>query len=160
MNHYQEYIKEIEERKAQGLHPKPIDSAELVHDLIAQIKDTSNAYRADSLQFFIYNTLPGTTPAAGAKAHFLKQIILGEEILFVFKLKESFDYLNVPFYILLGAIAGLTSLYYARITNDVEAFFDRFKDRKYLRAIVGGLLLSGLYTLNCNAFISIALLDS
>src|SRR5574343_419462 len=79
MNHYQEYIKEIEERKAQGLHPKPIDSAELVNDLIAQIKDTSNAYREDSLKFFIYNTLPGTTPAAGAKAHFLKQIILGDE---------------------------------------------------------------------------------
>lgn len=79
MNHYQEYIKEIEERKAQGLHPKPIDSAELVNDIIAQIKDLNNVYRADSLQFFIYNTLPGTTPAAGAKALFLKQIILGDE---------------------------------------------------------------------------------
>jgi aconitate hydratase 2/2-methylisocitrate dehydratase len=79
MNHYQEYIKEIEERKAQGLHPKPIDTAEIVNDLIAQIKDTSNEYRTDSLKFFIYNTLPGTTPAAVSKAHFLKQIILGEE---------------------------------------------------------------------------------
>ncbi len=79
MNHYQDYIKEIEERKAQGLHPKPIDSAELVNELIAQIKDTTNAYRADSLQFFIYNTLPGTTPAAGAKAAYLKAIILGDE---------------------------------------------------------------------------------
>lgn len=80
MNHYQEYIKEIEERKAQGLHPKPIDTAEIVNDLIVQIKDTNNAYRADSLKFFIYNTLPGTTPAAGAKAKFLKEIILGEEV--------------------------------------------------------------------------------
>jgi len=79
MNHYQDYIKEIEERKAQGLHPKPIDSAELVNELIAQIKDTTNAYRVDSLQFFIYNTLPGTTPAAGAKAAYLKAIILGDE---------------------------------------------------------------------------------
>ena len=58
LNHYQDYIKEIEERKAQGLHPKPIDSAELVNELIAQIKDTASIYRADSLQFFIYNTLP------------------------------------------------------------------------------------------------------
>jgi aconitate hydratase 2 / 2-methylisocitrate dehydratase len=79
MNHYQDYIKEIEERKAQGLHPKPIDSAELVNELIAQIKDTASIYRADSLQFFIYNTLPGTTPAAGAKAAYLKAIILGDE---------------------------------------------------------------------------------
>jgi aconitate hydratase 2/2-methylisocitrate dehydratase len=80
MNHYQDYLQEIEERKAQGLHPKPIDSAELVNELIAQIKDTTSAYREDSLKFFIYNTLPGTTPAGGAKAHFLKEVILGNEL--------------------------------------------------------------------------------
>jgi aconitate hydratase 2 / 2-methylisocitrate dehydratase len=78
MNIYQEYIQEIEERKAQGLHPKPIDSAELVSEIIAQIKDASHVNREDSLKFFIYNTLPGTTPAAGEKANFLKEIILGE----------------------------------------------------------------------------------
>lgn len=78
MSNYQEYLNEIEERKAQGLHPKPIDSADLVSEIIAQIKDVNNANRADSLQFFIYNTLPGTTPAAGEKARFLKEIILGE----------------------------------------------------------------------------------
>lgn len=75
---YQEYIREIEERKAQGLHPKPIDSADLLSEIIAQIKETGNEYRKDSLQFFIYNTLPGTTSAAGEKAQFLKEIILGE----------------------------------------------------------------------------------
>lgn len=80
MNIYQDYIQEIEERKAQGLHPKPIDSAELLSAIIEQIKDTANPHRADSLNFFIYNTLPGTTSAAGAKAKFLKEIILGESI--------------------------------------------------------------------------------
>lgn len=79
MNLYNEYIKEIEERKGQGLHPKPIDSADLLNEIIAQIKDTNNANRQDCLKFFIYNTLPGTTPAAGAKAKFLKEIILGQE---------------------------------------------------------------------------------
>ncbi|MBL7704356.1 MAG: bifunctional aconitate hydratase 2/2-methylisocitrate dehydratase [Taibaiella sp.] len=80
MNIYQDYLKEIEERKAQGLHPKPIDSAELLSEIIAQIKDTANTHREDSLQFFIYNTLPGTTSAAGVKAKFLKEIILGESV--------------------------------------------------------------------------------
>jgi aconitate hydratase 2/2-methylisocitrate dehydratase len=80
MNIYQDYIQEIEERKNQGLHPKPIDGAELLSEIIAQIKDTANEYRADSLTFFIYNTLPGTTSAAGVKAKFLKEIILGESI--------------------------------------------------------------------------------
>jgi aconitate hydratase 2/2-methylisocitrate dehydratase len=79
MNAYQEYIKEIEERKTQGLHPKPIDGAELLSEIIAQIKDNGNEYREDSLKFFIYNTLPGTTSAAAEKAKFLKEIILGEE---------------------------------------------------------------------------------
>ena len=78
MNTYKEYIKEIEERKAQGLHPKPVDNAELVVELINQIKDIDNPYRKDSLNFFIYNTLPGTTSAAGVKANFLKEIITGE----------------------------------------------------------------------------------
>ena len=78
MNLYQDYIKEIEDRKGQGLHPKPIDSAELLSKIIAQIKDANNEHRADSLQLFIYNTLPGTTPAASEKAKFLREIILGE----------------------------------------------------------------------------------
>lgn len=79
MSLYKEYIQEIEDRKIEGLHPKPIDSAELLTEVIAQIKDLSNEHRADSLQLFIYNTLPGTTPAAGVKAQFLKEIILGQE---------------------------------------------------------------------------------
>lgn len=78
MHLYQDYIKEIEERKEQGLHPKPIDGAELLTEVISQIKDITNPYRKDSLHFFIYNTLPGTTPAAGVKARFLKEIISGE----------------------------------------------------------------------------------
>ena len=77
MNIYKDYIQEIEERKAQGLHPKPIDGAELLSEIIAQIKDVNNEYREDSLKFFIYNTLPGTTSAATAKARFLTASALG-----------------------------------------------------------------------------------
>ncbi len=80
MNIYKDYIKEIEERKIQGLHPKPIDGAELLSEIIAQIKDLNNEYREDSLNFFIYNVVPGTTSAAGVKAKFLKEIILGESV--------------------------------------------------------------------------------
>lgn len=80
MNTYKDYINEIEERASQGLHPKPIDGAELLSEIITQIKDSGNAYREDSLKFFIYNTLPGTTSAAGVKAKFLKEIILGQSV--------------------------------------------------------------------------------
>lgn len=80
MNTYQDYLNEIEARKAQGLQPKPIESAELISEIIEQIKDTSNAHREDSLKFFIYNVVPGTTDSAAVKAKFLKEIILGNEV--------------------------------------------------------------------------------
>ena len=81
MSEYLEYLNEIEERKGQDLDPKPIDSAELLSEVIEQIKDPSHEHRKDSLNFFIYNVLPGTTSAAVVKAKFLKDIILGEVIL-------------------------------------------------------------------------------
>ncbi len=80
MSRYSEYLREIEERKDQSLHPKPIDGSELISEIIGQIKDLDNQHRKDSLEFFIYNVLPGTTSAAGVKAKFLKEIILGHEI--------------------------------------------------------------------------------
>ena len=81
MSIYIDYLKQIEERKGHGLHPQPIDSAELLSKIIDQIKDSDSEYREDSLQFFIYNVLPGTTSAAGLKAKFLKEIIIGESVL-------------------------------------------------------------------------------
>ena len=81
MSLYSDYIKEIEDRKDQGLHPKPIDSGELVAEIITQIKDSGNQHREDSLNFLIYNTLPGTTSAAVEKATFIKEIILGSSVI-------------------------------------------------------------------------------
>ena len=78
MSLYTAYLEEIEQRKGQGLHPKPVEDADLVQELIAQIRDVDHEQRDKSLNFFIYNTLPGTTSAAGAKAEFLKTLILGQ----------------------------------------------------------------------------------
>ena len=75
---YTNYLAEIKERKNLGLNPKPIDEAELLSEIISQIKDINNLHRKDSLKFFIYNTIPGTTRAAAVKAKFLKEIIQNE----------------------------------------------------------------------------------
>ncbi|MGP4674447.1 bifunctional aconitate hydratase 2/2-methylisocitrate dehydratase [Agrobacterium salinitolerans] len=80
MNLYLDYLAEIKSRETLGLAPKPIDDGALTAEIIELIKDAGSEYRADALKFFIYNTLPGTTSAAGVKAAFLKQIILGEAI--------------------------------------------------------------------------------
>ena len=79
MSLYSEYLDEIQQRAEQGLSPKPIDGGPLTAEIIEIIKDTGNADRAEALNFFIYNTLPGTTSAAGEKAVFLKQIIEGAQ---------------------------------------------------------------------------------
>ena len=80
MNLYKAYLEEIEKRKSQALKPKPIDNGPMVEQLISQIIDNESPYRKESLDFFIYNIIPGTTSAALVKAKFLKQIILGEII--------------------------------------------------------------------------------
>jgi aconitate hydratase 2/2-methylisocitrate dehydratase len=95
MSLYLEYIAEIENRKNElGLAPKPIDGAELLAEIIEQIKDQDNEHRADSLNFFIYNTLPGTTSAAGEKAKFLKEIILGECVVAEISVAFAFELLS------------------------------------------------------------------
>ena len=94
MSLYAAYLDEIEARKTQGLSPKPIDDAALLAEIIAQIKDSAHHHRADSLTHFIYNTLPGTTSAAGAKAQFLKQIILGDAIVAEISADFAFELLS------------------------------------------------------------------
>jgi aconitate hydratase 2/2-methylisocitrate dehydratase len=76
MNLYQEYLKEIDLRKDDGLHPKPIVDGELLTEIIHQIKNETHQYRNDSINFLTYNVIPGTTSAAAVKAKFLKEIIL------------------------------------------------------------------------------------
>ena len=76
MSRFSEYLKEIKERKKLGLNPKPIDNAKLTDEIISIIKDKNNKNRSKSLQFFIYNILPGTTDASNVKSKFLKEIIL------------------------------------------------------------------------------------
>ena len=94
MSLYTDYLNEIEARKGEGLNPKPIDDGALVAELIEQIKDTGNADREASLNFFIYNTLPGTTSAAGVKAAFLKEIILGQASVAEISAEFAFELLS------------------------------------------------------------------
>jgi aconitate hydratase 2/2-methylisocitrate dehydratase len=49
MNIYNDYLQEIEERKGQGLNPKPIDGAELLSAILH--KDSDNADRDEFLKF-------------------------------------------------------------------------------------------------------------
>ena len=78
MSAYDDYLNEIETRRQQGLNPKPIEDAALIREIISHVEDGGSTQHKACLEFFIYNTIPGTTSAAGEKASFLKKIILGD----------------------------------------------------------------------------------
>ncbi len=73
------------------------------------------------------------------------KIILQEASLFNFVLKQTFNYENVPFYILLGILAGFTSLYYAKMFKNTEKKLHDAKMNRYLKAVFAGGLLIIIY---------------
>ena len=70
MELYKNYLDEIESRKNQSLKPKPIDDGSLLKEIIFHIKDNKSEYRKDCLNYFIYNTLPGTTVQLKKRLYF------------------------------------------------------------------------------------------
>ena len=88
------YLKEIDERKKLGLNPKPIDDALLLNEIISNIKNNDNKDRLKSINFFIYNVLPGTTSAAKVKSYFLKEIILEKIIIKEISIPFAFELLS------------------------------------------------------------------
>jgi len=80
---------------------------------------------------------------ASAVGALISKIILQDEgILLSFESKVLFDYRNVPFYILLGLLTGLISVYYSHVFLKTETLIGKSSMNIYLKAIVGGLLLS------------------
>jgi aconitate hydratase 2/2-methylisocitrate dehydratase len=94
MSLYTEYREEIATRKEQGLHPKPIDDGALTSEIVAIVRDDAHPHRDEALNFFIYNTLPGTTSAAEVKAKFLQEIIMGKATVAEISLAFAFELLS------------------------------------------------------------------
>jgi len=83
---------------------------------------------------------------AAASGALLSKIILHESSLLFFKLKQPFDYHNVPFYILLGLLAGITSLYYVNLFDKIESKFSSIKST-LTKWIIGSIALAFLFAL-------------
>ena len=66
--------------------------------------------------------------------------LLGDDVLFSFKLVDNFTASDTPFYILLGVVCGLVSVYFTRMTYKIEALIAKVSNL-YGKAIVGGILL-------------------
>lgn len=67
-------------------------------------------------------------------------MLLGDDVLFSFRITEPFNTADVPFYALLGIFAGLVSLYFTRMMYIVEGYMHRIQGN-IKRALTGGLVL-------------------
>ena len=79
---------------------------------------------------------------AAATGALVSKIALDETILLTFNQKQNFDYHNIPFYILLGLLTGLISVYYSRNFLRIEHIFNRLKFSPYKKALVGSSILA------------------
>ena len=79
---------------------------------------------------------------AAATGALVSVIVLDETVLLSFKQQQTFDYHNIPFYILLGVFAGFISVYYSRNFQRVEHFFARLRFKPYKKALFGASLLA------------------
>lgn len=66
--------------------------------------------------------------------------LLGKGVLFYFAVSTPFILNEIPFFILLGIITGLASLYFTRATMRIEGYFSKIKNT-YLRVVAGGAIL-------------------
>jgi CIC family chloride channel protein len=81
----------------------------------------------------------------------ISKSLLGDDILFSFKLIDNYTFNDLPFIIVMGIIAGLLSVYFTRTTFWVEGKLAKIKGT-LTRAVLGGiglgiliLLMSPLY---------------
>jgi CIC family chloride channel protein len=79
---------------------------------------------------------------AAATGALVSTIILNEEVLLSFKQQQTFDYHNIPYYILLGILAGFVSLYHAKAFQKVERHFHNLRLKGYRKALYGAIPLA------------------
>jgi CIC family chloride channel protein len=81
---------------------------------------------------------------SAATGALVSAILLDETILLSFKKQQSFDYHNIPFYVVLGVLTGLVAIYYSRNFQRVEHYFGKLEMNPYKKALIGASLLAVL----------------
>ena len=71
-------------------------------------------------------------------------VFSGNAVMFMFHLDGDWTLDRVPASILLGVTCGFVSLYFIRAMTACEDMFARFKDKPYVKLIIGGAILSTL----------------
>jgi len=69
--------------------------------------------------------------------------LMGDEVLFTFKLDHAFNIENIGYYIVLGLFCGIVSVYFQRTTLKIESIFAKLKN-PFHRILIGGGILTFL----------------
>lgn len=78
---------------------------------------------------------------AAVSGSLVSLVLLGDDVLFSFKLKDPFIASDTPYFILLGVLCGFASLYFTRMMYFVEHRITKIKNYA-IRGMIGGLLLT------------------
>jgi CIC family chloride channel protein len=80
---------------------------------------------------------------ASATGAITTKLLLAEKILVHFNVNEPFTLGDVPFYLLLGVLTGLVSLYFNTVTESITNLMERFKNH-WIKGIFGVTILGVL----------------
>jgi len=79
---------------------------------------------------------------AAATGALVSAIALDETILLNFTSRQTFNYHNIPYYILLGTCTGFVAVFYARNFQKTEHFFSHIRFSPYKKALFGASILA------------------
>ncbi len=77
---------------------------------------------------------------ASVSAVITSYFFLGKDVLFGFKLQDSFEINDLFFYVLLGLGTGIASVYFSKIYFRITGFFDKFNNQ-FKKLIIGGVAI-------------------
>jgi len=73
----------------------------------------------------------------------LASFFMGKDVLFAFTVTNPFELGNIPYYVLLGVICGMISLFFTRANLYMEGLFQKISSTT-MRLIIGGTIVSVL----------------
>jgi len=80
---------------------------------------------------------------ASISATLTSVFMFGDELLFHIEVSEKFAFSDLPFYILLGILTGLVSVYFSKTYWTIENLFEKLK-KKRMRLLIGSIILGVL----------------
>ena len=94
-----------------------------------------------SLDLTIASMLP--LLLASISAVITSYFFFGDDILLPFKIEDTFKISDVPFFVILGLFAGLTSIYFTEVYERIQKQFDKIKS-PIKRLFIGGISIGVL----------------